>query len=78
MQGPTRPILRMMARLRAVRALDGPQDPLSREATPFLILVAIVLALLFAILEVDLNSAALQSLGLIGDGFSVDPIFKSP
>ncbi|MHC4046652.1 hypothetical protein [Bradyrhizobium sp. 23AC] len=78
MQGPTRPFLRMMARLRAVRALDGPKDPLSREDSPFLILVAIVLALLFAILEVDLNSAALQSLGLIGDGFSVDPIFKSP
>ncbi|PPQ21426.1 hypothetical protein CV770_01020 [Bradyrhizobium sp. AC87j1] len=68
----------MMARLRALRALDGPQDPFSREASPFLILVAIVLALLFAILEVDLNSAALQSAGLMGDGFSVDPIFKSP
>ncbi|MHC4054790.1 hypothetical protein [Bradyrhizobium sp. 25ACV] len=78
MQGPTRPFLRMIARLRAVRALDGPEDPLSRQTSPFLILVAIVLALLFAILEVDVNSTALQSLGLIGDGFSVDPIFKSP
>ena len=78
MQGPTRPFLRMMARLRALRALDGPQDPISREASPFLILVATVLALLLAILEVDLNSAALRSLGLMGDGFSVDPIFKSP
>ncbi|MBR1293761.1 hypothetical protein CO683_17315 [Bradyrhizobium ottawaense] len=68
----------MMARLRAVRALDGPQDPISREASPFLILVAIVLALLFSILEVDLNTAALQSVGLMGNGFSIDPIFKSP
>ncbi|MCP3387959.1 hypothetical protein NLM27_04105 [Bradyrhizobium sp. CCGB12] len=78
MQELTRPFLRMMARLRALRALDGSQDPISREASPFLILVATVLALLLAILEVDQNNAVLQSLGLMGDEFSVDPIFKSP
>ncbi|MGL3110547.1 hypothetical protein [Bradyrhizobium sp. BR 1432] len=78
MQGRTRPFLQMLARLRALRALDGSQDPDSRDASPFLILVAVVLALLLAILEIDLNRAALQSLGLMGDAFSVDPMFKSP
>ncbi|MCK1735638.1 hypothetical protein IVA79_17010 [Bradyrhizobium sp. 138] len=68
----------MLARLRALRALDGSQDPDSRDASPFLILIAVVLALLLAMLEVDLNHAALQSLGLMGNAFSADPIFKSP
>lgn len=78
MQGRTRPFLQMLARLRAFRALDGSIDPDSRGASPFLIFVAVVLALVLAILEVDLNHAALQSLGLMGDAFSADPIFKSP
>jgi len=78
MQGRSGPFLRMMAWLRILRTLDGPQDPTAREASPFLILVAIVLALLLAMLEVDLNSAEFQSLGSMGNSFSVDPIFKSP
>ncbi|WP_245452215.1 hypothetical protein [Bradyrhizobium forestalis] len=78
MQGRTGPILRMIARLRLLRAIDGLQDPAAREASPFLLLVAVVLALLLAILEVDLNSAELQSLGLMGNAFSADPVFKSP
>lgn len=78
MQGRTRPFLQMLARLRALRAFDGSQDPDSRDASPFLILVAVVLALLLAILEIDRNGAALQSLGLMGDALSVDAMFKSP
>lgn len=78
MQGRTGPILRMIARLRVLRAIDGLQDPAAREASPFLLLVAVVLALLLAILEVDLNSAELQSLGLMGNAFSADPVFKGP
>jgi hypothetical protein len=27
---------------------------------------------------VDLHSADLQSLGLVGDAFPIDPVFKSP
>ncbi|MGY3037072.1 hypothetical protein ACVIIV_006242 [Bradyrhizobium sp. USDA 4354] len=78
MQGRTGPILRMIARLRVLRATDGLQDTGAREASPVLVLVAVVLALLLAILEVDLNSAELQSLGLMGNAFSADPVFKSP
>ncbi|ULL02032.1 hypothetical protein FJV43_30275 [Bradyrhizobium sp. I71] len=68
----------MIARLRVLGAIDGPQDPAAREASPFLFLIAVVLALLLAILEVDSNSAGLRSLGLMGDAFSADPVFKSP
>ncbi|MBH5399784.1 hypothetical protein HZZ13_18625 [Bradyrhizobium sp. CNPSo 4010] len=68
----------MIARLRVLRASDGLQDPAAREASPVLILVAAVLALLLAILEIDSNSAELRSLGLMGDAFSADPVFKSP
>ncbi len=78
MQGRTGPILRMIARLRVLGAIDGLQDPAAREASPFLLLVAVVLALLLAVLEVDLNGTELQSLGLMGDAFSADPVFKSP
>ena len=38
----------------------------------------IVLALLLGTLEVDMHSADLQSLGLMGDAFSIDPVFKGP
>jgi hypothetical protein len=77
-QGRARPFLQMLARLRALRPLDGSDDPDARSASPFLIVVAVVLALLLAILAIDLNHAALQSLGLTGTTFSADPIFKSP
>ncbi|TWH99633.1 hypothetical protein IQ17_05351 [Bradyrhizobium daqingense] len=78
MQGRARPFLQMLARLRALRALDSSEDSEPRRASPFLIVVAVVLALLLAILVIDLNHAALQSLGLMGTAFSADPIFKSP
>jgi hypothetical protein len=78
MQGRSKPLQRMMSRLRAVRVLLIASDPAAREASPILILMVVVLALILAILEVDLHSADLQSLGLIGDAFSLDPVFKSP
>ena len=41
-------------------------SPINQEASPPLIFIAAVLALLLAILEVDLHGAPLQSLGLTG------------
>lgn len=78
MQGRSRPLLRVISWLRAVRVLFIAPDPAVREASPLLILTVVVLALLLAILEVELHSADLQSLGLMGDAFSIDPVFKSP
>jgi hypothetical protein len=76
MQGRTTAFVRMVARLRAVRPRDAKQDPASQAASPLLILIATVLACLLAMLEADLNSVLLQSLGLMED--AIDPIFKSP
>jgi len=38
----------------------------------------VVLVTLFAIVEVDLHSAQLQALGLLGHGAGIDPVFLSP
>jgi hypothetical protein len=78
MQGRSRPLLRMISWLRAVRVFLIAPDPAAREASPLLVLTVVVLTLLLAILEVDMYSADLQSLGLMGDAFSIDPVFKSP
>jgi len=39
----------------------------NQEASPLLTFIAVVLALLLAMLEVDQHGAPLQSLGLLGD-----------
>lgn len=78
MQGRSRPLLRMILWLRAIRVLLIAPDPASRQASPLLVLPVVVLMLLLAILEVDLHSADLRSLGLMDDVFSIDPVFKSP
>lgn len=69
----------MISRLRTLRVRLSPaEDPSRREASPLLILVAVVLALLLAMLEVDLHSVELQTLGLTGSAFPVDPVFSGP
>lgn len=78
MQGRSRPLLQMISWLRAVRVSMSVANPAAGDASPLLIVTVIVLALLLAILEVDMHSADLQSLGLLGDAFSIDPAFKSP
>lgn len=78
MQGRSRPLLQMISWLRAVRVSMSVANLAAGEASPLLIVTVVVLALLLAILEVDMHSADLQSLGLLGDAFSIDPAFKSP
>lgn len=67
----------MISWLRAARVPMIAPNLSAGEASPLLILTVVVLALLLAILEVDMYSADLQSLGLMGDAFSTDPAFKS-
>jgi hypothetical protein len=43
-----------------------------------LIFVAVVLAVVLAMLEADLHTAELQSLGLTGIAFPTDPALKGP
>lgn len=68
----------MISWLRAARVSMIAPNLSAGEASPLLILTVVVLALLLAILDVDMYSADLQSLGLMGDAFSIDPAFKSP
>lgn len=60
--------LQVLLRLRRLHVwLSHHPNPTSQEASPLLIFVAVVLAVLLAILEVDQQSAALRTLGLLGE-----------
>ncbi|MBR0995059.1 hypothetical protein JQ580_30555 [Bradyrhizobium japonicum] len=48
------------------------------ESHPLLLVAAIVLLTLFTIVEVDLHSAQLHAIGLLGHGTGIDPVFLSP
>lgn len=75
MQMRSKAYLLMISRLRNIRALlSSADDP----ATPLLIFVAVVLALLLAMLEVDQHNAELQALGLLGDPTGIKPDFMGP
>lgn len=71
MQMLSKGYLLVISHLRSLRALlssaDDPAIKTSKEPSSLLIFVAIVLALLLAILEVDQHSAMLRSVGLLGD-----------
>ncbi|MBW7974804.1 hypothetical protein [Bradyrhizobium sp. BR 10289] len=46
---------------------------------PMLVFTAVVLLALFAIVQIDLHSAQLQAIGLLGHGATgIDPIFLGP
>ncbi|MCK1273844.1 hypothetical protein IVB46_01125 [Bradyrhizobium sp. 61] len=45
---------------------------------PLLVVSVVVLLTLFAIVEIDLHSAQLQAIGLLGHGTGIDPVFLSP
>jgi hypothetical protein len=78
MQIRSKAYLQVVARLRALRVrLQQSDDATAQEVSPLLIYLAAVLALLLAILEIDLHSAELQSLGLLGNP-QINPIFMSP
>lgn len=53
-------------------------DHAPARTSPTLLYTAVVLALLLAILEIDLHRTALQSTGLVGNNTSIPPVFMSP
>lgn len=77
MQIRSKAYLLMMSRLRALLS-SSTDDPATKEPSPMLIFIAVVLALLLAILEVDQHSAALRSLGLLGDPSGTPSNFMGP
>ncbi len=63
---------------RALRRLTGPGGNPAETAHPLLVVSALVLFTLFVIVEIDLHSAQLQAIGLLGHGTGIDPVFLSP
>ena len=79
MQIRSKTYLQMISWLRALHnSLSPNKEPSSREVSPPLIFVAVVLAVLLAMLEIDLHTPELQSIGLTGDAFPTDPVFQGP
>jgi hypothetical protein len=71
--------LHLMSRLRGVRvALARRHGPADQHVSPLLIFIAIVLTLLLAMLEVDLHSAELRALGLLGDPNAANSVLFGP
>jgi hypothetical protein len=78
MQIRSRAYVQLIARLRALRVRRRQSDDAkAQQASPLLVYIATVLALLLVILEVDLHGGQLRSLGLLGDS-QLDPIFMGP
>jgi hypothetical protein len=79
MQIRSKTYLHMISRLRALRSLMPPrEEPTQQQASPLLMFISLVLALLLAMLEIDLHSAELQFLGFSSGSFPIDPVFKMP
>lgn len=63
---------------RSVQSLATPGKGRTETSHPLLVFSAVVLLALFAIVEIDLHSAQLQAIGLLGHGTGIDLIFMSP
>lgn len=63
---------------RAFQSFTAPSRGRAETAHPLLLISAVVLLTLFAIVEIDLHSAQLQAIGLLGHGVGIDPVFLSP
>ncbi|MDA9469359.1 hypothetical protein [Bradyrhizobium sp. CCBAU 53415] len=60
------------------RGIQSLVAPAESRTHPLLVFCAVVLLALFAILEIDLHTAQLQAIGLLGHGTGIDPVFLSP
>lgn len=63
---------------RGIHSLIAPAEGRTETSHPLLVFSAVVLLALFAILEIDLHTAQLQAIGLLGHGTGIDPVFLSP
>ncbi len=63
---------------RAIRSLTAASESGVETAHPLLVVTAVALFTLFVIVEIDLHTAQLQALGLLGHGTGLDPVFFSP
>lgn len=63
---------------RSLRSFTLPSHGRAETSHPLLVVSVVVLLTLFAIVEIDLHSAQLQAIGLLGHGTGIDPVFLSP
>ncbi|WP_298241050.1 hypothetical protein [uncultured Bradyrhizobium sp.] len=63
---------------RSYQSFIAPSRSGAETSHPLLLLAVVVLVTLFAMVEIDLHSAQLQALGLLGHGMGIDPVFLSP
>ena len=63
---------------RAFQGFIAPNGSRAETSHPLLIVTAAALFTLFAIVEIDLHTAQLQAIGLLGHGAGIDPVFLSP
>ncbi|MHB0773654.1 hypothetical protein [Bradyrhizobium sp. 5.13L] len=63
---------------RGIQSFFAPGKGRTETSHPVLVLSVVVLLALLAILEIDLHTAQLQAIGLLGHGTGIDPVFLSP
>ncbi|QOZ13197.1 hypothetical protein [Bradyrhizobium sp. CCBAU 51765] len=63
---------------RGIQSFVAPGQGGTETSHPLLLFSVVVLLTLFAILEVDVHTAQLQAIGLLGHGTGIDPVFLSP
>ena len=63
---------------RSLRSFTAPTNGGAETSHPLLVVSVVVLLTLFAIVEIDLHSAQLQAIGLLGHGSGINPVFLSP
>ncbi len=79
MQMRSKTYLHLMSLWRVLRRPASPHaHSASARISPLLLYTAVMLALLFAILEIDQHRAALESIGVVGNHFFVEPVFMGP
>ena len=79
MQMRPRAYLHFISLWRSFRDSIPPHDrDVPAETSPSLICTVIVLAVLLAILEVDVHRGELESLGLLGSAYPIPAAFLSP
>jgi hypothetical protein len=63
---------------RSLQSFIAPANGRTETSHPLLVVSVVVLLTLFAIVQIDLHSAQLQAIGLLGHGSGIDPVFLSP
>ncbi len=79
MQIRSKAYLRFVWLYRSIRGMVPPHHGnASVRTSPMLVYIAIVLAVLLAMLEIDRHRAELDSIGLVRNGYLIDPTFVGP